>query len=31
MIHAPDVGQTVPVSPYRWTGDDYAGASRPWN
>lgn len=29
MIHAPDVGQTVRVSPYRWAGDDFAGASRP--
>jgi cell wall-associated NlpC family hydrolase len=29
MIHAPDVGLTVRVSPYRWAGDDFAGASRP--
>jgi len=31
MIHAPDVGLTVRVSPYRWAGDDFAGASRPGN
>ncbi|MBV7706500.1 C40 family peptidase [Nocardia nova] len=29
MIHAPDVGQPVQISPYRYTGDDYYGATRP--
>ena len=29
MIHAPTFGQVVQISPYRWTGDDYFGATRP--
>ncbi|WP_027928257.1 NlpC/P60 family protein [Amycolatopsis benzoatilytica] len=29
MVDAPDVGQTVKVEPYRYKGDDYAGATRP--
>ncbi|SES39880.1 NlpC/P60 family protein [Lentzea albida] len=29
MIHAPTFGQVVQVGPYRWTGDDYYGATRP--
>lgn len=29
MVDAPDVGQTVKVEPYRYKGDDYAGAVRP--
>jgi cell wall-associated NlpC family hydrolase len=29
MIHAPDVGQPIQISNYRWTGDDYLGATRP--
>jgi cell wall-associated NlpC family hydrolase len=29
MVDAPDVGQTVKVEPYRYRGDDYAGATRP--
>lgn len=29
MIHAPTFNETVQISPYRWNGDDYAGASRP--
>jgi cell wall-associated NlpC family hydrolase len=29
MINAPRFGQPVQVDPYRWNGDDYAGATRP--
>jgi cell wall-associated NlpC family hydrolase len=29
MIHAPTFGQVVKIGPYRWTGDDYYGATRP--
>jgi cell wall-associated NlpC family hydrolase len=29
MVDAPDVGQAVKVEPYRYKGDDYAGATRP--
>ncbi|MCP2267930.1 Cell wall-associated hydrolase, NlpC family [Actinokineospora diospyrosa] len=29
MIHAPDFGQKIKTAPYRWRGDDYAGATRP--
>jgi cell wall-associated NlpC family hydrolase len=29
MVDAPDVGQSVKVEPYRYKGDDYAGATRP--
>lgn len=29
MIHAPTFGQVVQIGPYRWTGDDYYGATRP--
>jgi cell wall-associated NlpC family hydrolase len=29
MIDAPDIGQTVKVQPYRYTKDDYVGATRP--
>jgi cell wall-associated NlpC family hydrolase len=29
MINAPSYGRPVQVGPYRWTGDDYAGATRP--
>ncbi|WP_027946991.1 C40 family peptidase [Amycolatopsis taiwanensis] len=29
MIDAPDVGQSIKVEPYRYQGDDYAGATRP--
>ena len=29
MIDAPDFGQVVKVQPYRYKGDDYAGATRP--
>jgi cell wall-associated NlpC family hydrolase len=29
MINAPTYGQPVQVSGYRWTGDDYLGATRP--
>lgn len=31
MINAPDFGQVVKVEPYRYKGDDYAGATRPAN
>ncbi|MEV6242497.1 bifunctional lytic transglycosylase/C40 family peptidase [Lentzea sp. NPDC051838] len=31
MVHAPTYGQPVQVSPYRWAGDDYLTASRPFN
>jgi cell wall-associated NlpC family hydrolase len=29
MINAPDFGQVVKIEPYRYNGDDYAGATRP--
>ncbi|WP_280340903.1 bifunctional lytic transglycosylase/C40 family peptidase [Nocardia abscessus] len=29
MVHAPDVGQPVQVSDYRWPGDDFYAAARP--
>ncbi len=29
MIDAPDLGLTVTTEHYRWSGDDYAGATRP--
>lgn len=29
MIHAPKRGDTIKIAPYRWTGDDYLGATRP--
>ena len=29
MVHAPDFGQPIQVSGYRWGGDDYLAASRP--
>jgi cell wall-associated NlpC family hydrolase len=29
MIDAPDFGQAVKIQPYRYKGDDYAGATRP--
>lgn len=29
MVDAPDRGQAVKVGPYRYQGDDYAGATRP--
>ncbi|MBH0777686.1 C40 family peptidase [Nocardia bovistercoris] len=29
MVHAPDFGQEVQVSGYRWPGDDYYDATRP--
>jgi cell wall-associated NlpC family hydrolase len=29
MIDAPDFGQVVKIQPYRYKGDDYAGATRP--
>jgi hypothetical protein len=29
MIDAPDFGQVVKTDPYRYHGDDYAGATRP--
>jgi cell wall-associated NlpC family hydrolase len=29
MIDAPDFNQVVKIEPYRYQGDDYAGASRP--
>ncbi|GAA2975933.1 C40 family peptidase [Actinokineospora diospyrosa] len=31
MIDAPDFGQVVKIEPYRYNGDDYAGATRPSN
>jgi cell wall-associated NlpC family hydrolase len=31
MITAPGHGQVVKISPYRWAGDDYHGATRPAN
>jgi hypothetical protein len=29
MINAPDFGQVIQIEPYRYRGDDYAGATRP--
>jgi hypothetical protein len=29
MINAPTFGQPVQIDNYRYTGDDYAGATRP--
>ncbi|MFI6098205.1 NlpC/P60 family protein [Lentzea sp. NPDC051213] len=29
MINAPTFGQPVQIAPYRWSGDDYFGATRP--
>jgi cell wall-associated NlpC family hydrolase len=29
MINAPTFGQPVQIEPYRYNGDDYAGATRP--
>jgi len=29
MISAPGQGKVVHLAPYRWTGDDYFGATRP--
>ncbi|SDN05632.1 C40 family peptidase [Allokutzneria albata] len=29
MINAPDFGQVVKIEPFRYPGDDYAGATRP--
>ncbi|WP_240521741.1 C40 family peptidase [Amycolatopsis vastitatis] len=29
MVRAPDFGQPIQVSQYRWNGDDYLAASRP--
>jgi cell wall-associated NlpC family hydrolase len=29
MINAPTFGQPVQIEPYRYRGDDYAGATRP--
>jgi cell wall-associated NlpC family hydrolase len=29
MVQAPDVGQLIKVSPYRWNGDDFLAGSRP--
>lgn len=29
MIQAPETGQLIQISSYRWSGDDYLGASRP--
>ena len=31
MIDAPDFGLTITTEHYRWTGDDYTGATRPAN
>jgi cell wall-associated NlpC family hydrolase len=31
MVHAPTFGQLIKVGPYRWSGDDYLGATRPVN
>ncbi|MFD8497294.1 NlpC/P60 family protein [Amycolatopsis sp. NPDC059657] len=31
MVDAPDFGQVVKIEPYRYKGDDYAGATRPSN
>lgn len=29
MIHAPQTGELIQIAPYRFSGDDYAGATRP--
>ncbi|MET7773166.1 NlpC/P60 family protein [Nocardia sp. NPDC005366] len=29
MVHAPDIGQPVQISGYRWPGDDYYATTRP--
>lgn len=29
MIHAPRTGELIQIAPYRYPGDDYAGATRP--
>lgn len=29
MIDAPRPGKTIRIEPYRYRGDDYAGATRP--
>jgi cell wall-associated NlpC family hydrolase len=29
MLHAPDFGQPIQVSDYRWNGDDFLAVSRP--
>lgn len=29
MIHAPRRGDIIKIAPYRWSGDQYAGATRP--
>lgn len=29
MIHAPTFNQPIKIAPYRWSGDDYLGATRP--
>ncbi|MDT0318545.1 C40 family peptidase [Streptomyces millisiae] len=29
MIHAPRTGELIQIAPYRYTGDDYVGATRP--
>lgn len=29
MIHAPTFGEPIQIAPYRWTGDDYLGTTRP--
>jgi cell wall-associated NlpC family hydrolase len=31
MIDAPDFNQVVKIEPYRYAGDDFAGATRPTN
>ncbi|WP_157362600.1 NlpC/P60 family protein [Haloechinothrix halophila] len=31
MIHAPTFNDVVRIAPYRWSGDQYAGATRPAN
>ncbi|WP_322749365.1 MULTISPECIES: bifunctional lytic transglycosylase/C40 family peptidase [unclassified Frankia] len=31
MITAPGDGQVIKIAPYRWTGDDFFGATRPGN
>lgn len=31
MIHAPQPGARITQNPYRWAGDDYLGATRPWH
>jgi cell wall-associated NlpC family hydrolase len=29
MVHASTFGQPIKIAPYRWSGDDYMGATRP--